>query len=78
MPVRNNKRMTPGIDTELPYGIARNNEELGDIIFRFDREAYEVKMKDFKRDVQIVFDGQASRRTADKIEMLMKEGHFRK
>lgn len=78
VPVRNNKRMTPGIDTELPYGIARNNEELGDIIFRFDREAYEVKMKDFKRDVQIVFDGQASRRTADKIEMLMKEGHFRK
>nr|WP_276948315.1 CDP-glycerol glycerophosphotransferase family protein [Acetatifactor muris] len=71
--VKNNKRMTPGIDAELPYGIARNNEELEDIIIHFDMEAYERKMEKFKSDVQLVFDGQASGRVADKIERLIKE-----
>lgn len=70
--VKNNKRMTPGINTELPFGIAQNNDELVDIIFQFDREDYESKIKEFKREVQLTFDGQASRRTADKIEKLMK------
>ena len=65
--------MTPGIDAELPYGIARNNEELEDIIIHFDMEAYERKMEKFKSDVQLVFDGQASGRVADKIERLIKE-----
>lgn len=66
--VRNNKEMTPGIDTVLPYPIAQNNEELEKRILEFDTENYLQKSLAFEQSVQLIFDGKASQRAADAIE----------
>ena len=66
--IKNNKEMTPGIDTVLPYPIARNNLELAQNINDFDYEEYIENINQFKKDVNLIFDGNASKRVADKIE----------
>lgn len=66
--VTNNKSMTPGIDTVLPYPIAQNSDELEEIILGFDEEKYVSRMKKFESDVRLVFDGKASAKVADKLE----------
>lgn len=66
--VPNNKEMTPGIDTVLPYPIAQNNEELEQRILEFDTERYLQKSFAFEQAVQLIFDGKASQRAADAIE----------
>ena len=72
-PVPNNKVMTPGIHTVLPYSVARNNEELEQNILSFDQETYHSGLLEFERAVGLVFDGQASRRVADKIEKCIND-----
>ena len=70
--VENNKLMTPGINAILPYPIAQNNDELERRIMEFDQERYESALKRFERDVQLVFDGKASYKTADQIKKYME------
>lgn len=67
-PVSNNKEMTPNIDVILPYSIAKNNEELEENILCFDEDKYITMMKQFENAVELVFDGKASKRVADKLE----------
>lgn len=67
-PVTNNKDMTPDIDTVLPYPIAHDNDELEEAILNFDENKYISMMKQFGTDVQLVFDGKASAKAADRIE----------
>lgn len=69
--VTNNKKMTPGITAVLPYPIAQNNDELEEVILEFDEEKYISRMKKFEKDVQLVFDGKASAKVADKIERVI-------
>ncbi len=66
--VTNNKSMTPGIDTVLPYPIAQNSDELEEVILGFDEGKYISRMKQFENDVRLVFDGKASAKVADKLE----------
>jgi len=70
-PVTNNKEMTPGIDVVLPYLIAQNNEELEKNILSFDEYKYVSMIKQFENAVELVFDGKASIRVADKVESYM-------
>lgn len=71
--VRNNQLMTPGIEVILPYPVAQNNEELEDRILNFDMNDYLVKMDRFEKNVQLIFDGNASSRVADRIETYIKK-----
>lgn len=66
--IKNNREMTPEIDAVLPYSISKNNDELEKSIMNFDIEKYQTDISTLKEEVQLVFDGKASSRTADKIE----------
>lgn len=66
--VTNNKEMTPDIDAVLPYPIAQNNDELEENILSYDEKKYISMMKQFEDAVELVFDGKASYKVADKIE----------
>lgn len=72
-PITNNKNMTPGIDTVLPYPIAQNNDELEKVILGFDEEKYLSMIRQFERDVRLIFDGQASVKVADRLEEYLKQ-----
>lgn len=69
--VTNNKRIIPGIDAVLPFPIAQSNEELEENILNFDVMDYRKKVEKFAEDVELIFDGRASSRAADKIDKLM-------
>lgn len=71
--VTNNKKITPGINAVLPYLIAQNNDELEENILSFDPNKYLQNIKSFEREVEILFDGRASSRIADRIEKLMQK-----
>lgn len=71
--VRNNKAMTSGIDTVLPYPLAQNNDEFEKRILEFDYEEYIKKSIKFEEDVQLIFDGNASKRVADAIEKTFRK-----
>ena len=75
-PVGNNKKMTPGIDTILPYSIAQNNEELERNILEFDEEKYLALMEKFEKDVGLIFDGKGSEKVADRIESFINNGRY--
>lgn len=70
--IKNDQEMIPGIDTELPYSVAQNNDELEKNIMKFDEVKYAKQMDEFVKDVELIFDGKASERVADKIESFMK------
>lgn len=72
-PVTNNKEMTPGINVVLPYPIAQNNDELEENILHFDENKYISMMKEFENAVELVFDGKASKKVADKLENYMRK-----
>lgn len=63
----NNKMMTPKIDTYAPFYIATNNEELEDIINRFNEESYINKINNFENEIQLLIDGKSSERIAKHI-----------
>lgn len=71
--IKNDQEMIPGIDTQLPYTVAQNNDEFERNILEFDEDTYKRKMDKFVKDVELLFDGKASERVADKIEYLMKQ-----
>ena len=71
--VINDQEMIPGSDTQLPYPVAQNNDELERNILEFDEDKYAGKMDRFEKDVELLFDGRASGRVADNIEYLMKQ-----
>lgn len=70
-PVSNNKEMTPDINVILPYPIAQNNDEMEKNILEFNEEQYLSRMRQFEREVELVFDGRASARTGDLLESYM-------
>ena len=74
--VTNNKTITPNIDAVLPYSVAQNNDELEKHILCFDEEEYIKKIKQLKLAVELIFDGKASKRVADRVEkqILTMEG----
>ena len=53
---------------EIPFSIARSNEELEDNIKNFDKDKYALCVKDFINRVGIIEDGKASKRVGDLIE----------
>ena len=66
--IKNNREITSGIDVELPYSVAQNNDELEKNIFDFNQENYEKKLRLFETAVGLIFDGQASKKVCDYIE----------
>lgn len=66
--VKNNRKMTPNIDVELPYSISQNNDELQENILNFDEREYTRKLEAFEKAVKLVFDGNASKRVCDYLE----------
>lgn len=68
----NNKSITPQIDATLPYSIAHNNDELEENILSFDEEQYKIKTDKFENDVGLIFDGNASKKVADKIIKIIR------
>lgn len=70
--IKNNQEMIPGIDTELPYPVAQNNDEFEKDILGFNEDKYTKQMNKFVKDVELIFDGNASMRVADNIEYVMK------
>lgn len=71
--IKNNSEMIPGVDTELPFAVARDNDELERNIMKFEENKYATRINQFAKDVELIFDGKASRRVSDKIEYLMKQ-----
>lgn len=69
----NNYEMTPGLNLEFPYTVAENNDDLEADIMDFDMKAYEKKMSIFKEQLQLVFDGQASKRVADHLQIFLSK-----
>lgn len=65
--VGNNKEITPGIETEFPFKISTNNEQLEKCINEFKEDEYEATLEKFHEDVGLVFDGKAANRLAKLI-----------
>lgn len=72
-PVKNNQMMTPNIDTVLPYPVAYSNDELEERILNFNMEDYEKALVRFENDVELIFDGAASRKTAKCVATYMEK-----
>ncbi|MFG6333821.1 MAG: CDP-glycerol glycerophosphotransferase family protein [Lachnospiraceae bacterium] len=66
--VTNNKAMTPEIDAVLPFSVARDNGELEKYLMEFDEKRYRTKIDCLMNELKLVFDGNAGRKVADKIE----------
>ena len=66
--VKNNKDITENFDAVLPFGIAEDNDELGQLIADFDQAEYDRKLDEFHEAVGLVFDGNASGKLADVVE----------
>lgn len=73
-PIKNNKEMTPDIDTVLPYSLAQNNEELEKNILEFNEDEYRSAMVKFEKDIKLIFDGNGSKTVADRIESFIYGG----
>lgn len=71
-PIISNRDMTPGIGAQLPYPLARDNEELEENILCFDFERYKREVKEFAAAIGLVNDGKASQRAADQVERWLK------
>lgn len=72
-PVANNKEMMPEIDVLLPYPIAQNNDEMEKNIINFDEDQYFIMMEQLEKGVELVFDGKASKKVADQIEIYIRK-----
>lgn len=70
--IKNDQEMIPGINTELPYTVAQNNDELEKNILEFEEDRYAKQMDKFVKDVELIFDGKASMRVSNKIEYFME------
>lgn len=66
--VTNKKEMTPNLDVVLPFSISKDNDEFERKLLSFNEEDYLNKLEAFQKEVQLVFDGKASERAADRVE----------
>ena len=57
---------------EIPFSVAKNNDELIKNILEFNRDLYKKKTEQFIKQVGIIEDGYASERVVDLIEDLMQ------
>lgn len=69
--IHNNRDITPRFDVEMPFSLARDNEELEADILGFDADAYKKKLDDFHQTVGLAFEGNASEKLAGEIETHM-------
>ena len=67
-PIRNNKKMAPGVDVILPYPVARNNKEFVKNIMEFNLQKYINNVSKMCTDLKIINDGKASQKVAEIIE----------
>ena len=65
--VKNDKRFTPSFDVELPYSIAKNNEELEEDILDFNQPKFDEKLNEFHMEIGLVFSGKASQTASAKV-----------
>lgn len=70
--VTNNKRITPEIETELPFSVATDNESLECNVKNFDEQQYCKQWNHFSVAVGLVFDGKASCKLADAVEVELR------
>lgn len=70
--IGNNKDITPRFDVEMPFPLARDNEELEADILGFDANAYGKRLDDFHQAVGLVFEGTGSRKLAEVIERVIQ------
>ena len=71
--ITNNKEVTPSINAILPYPVAQNNDEMERNILDFDKKQYLLKMKCFEKAVELVFDGRASEKVGDILELYISD-----
>lgn len=69
--IGNNKVMTPGFDVKLPFTLASDNDQLEKDIMGFDQKAYDKALDEFHEKVGLVFEGNASKKLAEKIEKMI-------
>ena len=69
--VTNNRVMTPSIDTKLPFTVSTNNEMLERNIVGFDKQKYEEGIDLFCKEMQLVFNGNASKMLGDIVASLL-------
>lgn len=62
-----NQDITPGIDVLFPFPIATNNDELDCHIKGFEKEVYEKKLMELFSEIDLVFNGNASLISSDRI-----------
>ena len=55
------------MNTEFPFSVAKNNDELEEHIKTFNEVEYNNKLQLFYRDMELVFEGNASKRVVDRI-----------
>lgn len=72
--IGNNKVMTPSFDVKLPFTLASDNNQLEKDIMGFDQEAYDRALDKFHEKVGLVFEGNASKKLAEKIEKMIGQG----
>lgn len=72
--IGNNKVMTPSFDVKLPFTLASDNDQLEKDIMGFDQEAYDRALDKFHEKVGLVFEGNASKKLAEKIEKMIGRG----
>ncbi len=71
--VRNNMDITPEFDVKFPFSISTDNDELEKNIMEFDQENYNRGLDELHEKIGVVFEGNASKRLADIIEMHLKD-----
>lgn len=59
------------LKTTMPFKVATNNKELIEQITEFDKSQYEETLNMFHRDMDVEFNGNASKEIANKIEVEM-------
>lgn len=52
---------------DLPFPVAQTNDQLNEIIDRFDLETYLFKIQEFKKDIDLFEDGNATKRVSELI-----------
>ena len=67
-----NKDISPGFNAVLPYPVAQNNNELEENILNFNQNKYLSMVRQFEEAIQLIFDGNASERVANKLESFIE------
>jgi CDP-glycerol glycerophosphotransferase len=65
--IENNRSVTPDMELVFPFPVASDNDQLEEDIMGFDEASYNRTLDAFHESIDLVFDGQASRKLAEKI-----------